>query len=104
MRCCSAGGNLAWRRVLCCAVPAQPRFPDKPSLAAALAAGEIVPQAACSRYGLEIGAASAPFVRLLMWLTAPVSYPIGWLLDLVLGHRHTALFRHGSPACCGRRL
>lgn len=62
------------------------------------AAGEIIPQAACSRYGLEIGAASAPFVRLLMWLTAPVSYPIGWVLDRVLGDRHTALFRWAAPA------
>lgn len=28
-----------------------------------------------------------------MFLTAPVSYPIAWVLDRVLGHRHTALFR-----------
>lgn len=66
------------------------------SVSVVLLFGEIIPQAACSRYGLEIGAASAPFVRLLMWLTAPVSYPIGWVLDRVLGDRHTALFRRAE--------
>lgn len=32
-------------------------------------------------------------LQFLMFLTAPVSYPIAWVLDRVLGHRHTALFR-----------
>jgi hypothetical protein len=67
-----------------------------PRSAAPRLAGEIIPQAACSRYGLQIGAYSAPFVRLLMFLTAPISYPIGWVLDRVLGHRHTALFRRAE--------
>ncbi|KAL4430835.1 hypothetical protein ABPG75_006091 [Micractinium tetrahymenae] len=66
------------------------------SVSVVLFFGEIIPQAACSRYGLEIGATSAPFVRLLMLLTAPVSYPIGWVLDRVLGDRHTALFRRAE--------
>ena len=71
-----------------------PAFPA--CLARTRHAGEIIPQAACSRYGLQIGAYSAPFVRLLMLLTAPISYPIGWVLDRVLGHRHTALFRRAE--------
>ncbi|EFN59369.1 hypothetical protein CHLNCDRAFT_137839 [Chlorella variabilis] len=66
------------------------------SVTVVLLFGEIIPQAACSRYGLQIGAYSAPFVRLLMMLTAPISYPIGWVLDQVLGHRHTALFRRAE--------
>ncbi|GBF96396.1 hypothetical protein Rsub_09195 [Raphidocelis subcapitata] len=47
--------------------------------------GEIMPQAVCSRHGLSIGGTMAPMVRVLMWLTAPLSWPIGWLLDWLLG-------------------
>ncbi|KAI8463504.1 MAG: hypothetical protein J3K34DRAFT_462412 [Monoraphidium minutum] len=47
--------------------------------------GEIVPQAVCSRHGLAIGGTMAPLVRVLMWLTYPLSWPIGWLLDTLLG-------------------
>lgn len=66
------------------------------SVTVVLLFGEIIPQAACSAYGLQIGAYSAPFVHVLMFLTAPISYPIGWVLDRVLGERHTALFRWGG--------
>ncbi|KIZ04393.1 hypothetical protein MNEG_3561, partial [Monoraphidium neglectum] len=47
--------------------------------------GEIIPQAVCSRHGLAIGGTMAPMVRVLMWLTGPLSWPIGWLLDWLLG-------------------
>lgn len=47
--------------------------------------GEILPQAVCSRYGLSIGGHAAPIVRLLMWATAPVSWPISKALDALLG-------------------
>lgn len=66
------------------------------SVTVVLLFGEIIPQAACSAYGLEIGALSAPFVRVLMVLTAPLNIPIAWVLDRVLGHRQTALFRRGQ--------
>lgn len=49
-------------------------------------AGEILPQAVCSRYGLTIGGMAAPVVRFLMWFTAPISWPIGKALDAILGH------------------
>ncbi|KAJ7750777.1 hypothetical protein B0H16DRAFT_1549057 [Mycena metata] len=45
----------------------------------------IIPQAVSVRYGLSIGAACAPFVLLLMYLFAPIAYPIAKLLDYVLG-------------------
>ncbi|GAB4817855.1 hypothetical protein N2152v2_004901 [Parachlorella kessleri] len=66
------------------------------SVTVVLLFGEIIPQALCSRYGLQIGATAAPFVRLLMWATWPISWPIGWVLDRVLGERHSALFRRAE--------
>ncbi|KAF9221277.1 DUF21-domain-containing protein [Gyrodon lividus] len=47
--------------------------------------GEIIPQAVSVRYGLAIGAKCAPFVLGLMYLFAPIAYPIAKLLDHVLG-------------------
>ncbi|KAJ7486942.1 hypothetical protein FB451DRAFT_1228377 [Mycena latifolia] len=51
----------------------------------------IIPQALSVRYGLAIGAFCCPFVLTLMYLFAPVAYPIALLLDWVLGadHGHT---------------
>ncbi|PIN17665.1 putative membrane protein [Handroanthus impetiginosus] len=76
--------------------------------------GEIIPQSVCSRYGLTIGATVAPVVRVLVWICFPVAYPISKLLDLLLGHRHKALFRraelktlvnlHGNEAGKGGEL
>ncbi|KAL5988312.1 DUF21 domain-containing protein, partial [Asimina triloba] len=76
--------------------------------------GEIIPQSVCSRYGLAIGAAVAPFVRILVCICFPVAYPISKLLDALLGDGHEALFRraelktlvnlHGSEAGKGGEL
>ncbi|PIA25280.1 hypothetical protein AQUCO_12000020v1 [Aquilegia coerulea] len=76
--------------------------------------GEIIPQSVCSRYGLAIGAAVAPAVRVLVWICFPVAYPISKLLDFTLGDRHVALFRraelktlvdfHGNEAGKGGEL
>jgi metal transporter CNNM len=49
-----------------------------------------------ARYGLAIGYYSAWLVRALMLLTSPLSWPIGKLLDFVLGAEHRALFRRGQ--------
>lgn len=45
------------------------------------------------RYGLAIGYYCAWLVRGLMAVTSPISYPIGKLLDFLLGQEHRALFR-----------
>ncbi|XP_024028345.1 DUF21 domain-containing protein At2g14520 isoform X2 [Morus notabilis] len=76
--------------------------------------GEIIPQAVCSRYGLAVGAAVAPFVRVLVCICFPVAYPISKLLDFLLGKGHDALFRrdelktlvdlHGNEAGKGGEL
>lgn len=47
--------------------------------------GEVIPQAVCARHGLAIGARCAPFVHFLMYLFAPVTYPIAKILDRALG-------------------
>lgn len=47
--------------------------------------GEIVPQAACSRHGLYIGAHTTWIVKVFIVLMYIVAYPISLLLDYVLG-------------------
>ncbi|PFH31577.1 CBS domain-containing protein [Besnoitia besnoiti] len=55
------------------------------SVTAILFVGEILPQALCTgKYQLPIAAAMAPAVRLLIFLFAPLAYPISKLLDRFL--------------------
>lgn len=63
------------------------------SVTVVLLFGEIIPQAVCSTHGLEVGAWCAPFVHVLMFCSAPLSVPIAWILDHVLGKHQTALFK-----------
>nr|PNR53930.1 hypothetical protein PHYPA_007605 [Physcomitrium patens] len=58
--------------------------------------GEIIPQAVCSRYGLAVGAAASPIVRLLLVVFFPIAYPISKLLDAILGKKHGSLFRRSE--------
>ncbi|KAJ6355869.1 hypothetical protein OIU78_004072 [Salix suchowensis] len=60
-----------------------------------LAFGEVIPQAICTRYGLAVGANFVWLVRILMIVCYPISYPIGKVLDCVLGHNE-ALFRRAQ--------
>lgn len=57
--------------------------------------GEVIPQAICTRYGLAVGANFVWLVRILMIVCYPISYPIGKVLDAVLGH-NDALFRRAQ--------
>jgi len=47
--------------------------------------GEIIPQAACSRYALQIGSRAVPVVKGIMFLLLPLAVPLGWALDKLLG-------------------
>ncbi|XP_024371622.1 DUF21 domain-containing protein At4g14240 [Physcomitrium patens] len=61
-----------------------------------LAFGEVIPQAVCSRHGLAIGADLIWLVKILMTISWPVSYPVGKILDYLLGHNESALFRRAQ--------
>ncbi|KAB1214257.1 hypothetical protein CJ030_MR5G023170 [Morella rubra] len=60
-----------------------------------LAFGEVIPQATCTRYGLAVGANFVWLVRILMIICYPIAYPIGKVLDWVLGHNEV-LFRRAQ--------
>jgi len=47
--------------------------------------GEIIPQAACSRYALYIGSKVIGLVQILIFILSPLAWPISWLLDWILG-------------------
>ncbi|SJL11935.1 uncharacterized protein ARMOST_15349 [Armillaria ostoyae] len=53
----------------------------------------IIPQSLSVRYGLAIGATCTPFVLVLMYVFAPVAWPIAKLLDLALGANETHTYK-----------
>ncbi|GHJ89220.1 hypothetical protein NliqN6_5622 [Naganishia liquefaciens] len=55
--------------------------------------GEVIPQSVCVRYGLAIGGYCAPFVLVVMYLLAPVAWPIAKLLDWALGSEEGHTFK-----------
>ncbi|KAF7760648.1 hypothetical protein Agabi119p4_10057 [Agaricus bisporus var. burnettii] len=61
------------------------------STAAIVIFGEVIPQAVSVRYGLAIGATCSPLVLGMMYLFAPIAWPIAKLLDFILGanEQHT---------------
>lgn len=47
--------------------------------------GEIVPQALCSRYALEIGSRTIPLVKIIRAILYILAAPLAWVLDMSLG-------------------
>ncbi|KAJ1433047.1 CNNM, transmembrane domain [Sesbania bispinosa] len=87
-----------------CAMEALPIYLDKIfhpvvavilSVTFVLAFGEVIPQAICTRYGLYVGANFVGLVRVLMIICYPIAYPIGKVLDVLLGHNEV-LFRRAQ--------
>jgi len=54
--------------------------------------GEIMPQSACARYGLAIGASTVNIVRFFMVALFPVAKPVALALDWVLGEELRTVF------------
>jgi metal transporter CNNM len=47
--------------------------------------GEIIPQAICSRYALEIGSRTVPLTKIFLFLFWPITAPMAYVLDKALG-------------------
>lgn len=79
------------------AMEALPLFLDRllPSWAAIIISttlvlfiGEVIPQAICTgKNQINIASALAPMTRILIWILTPLNYPLGKILDCLLG-RH----------------
>lgn len=54
--------------------------------------GEIIPQAAFSRHALWVGSRFAPVMRVLIFIMLPVTYPIAYILDRLLGAEMPTLY------------
>ncbi|PCH33131.1 DUF21-domain-containing protein [Wolfiporia cocos MD-104 SS10] len=64
----------------------------------------IIPQAASVRYGLSIGASCAPIVLAMMYLFAPIAWPIAKLLDYILGSNDSHTYKKAELKCVFRSL
>ncbi|KAL9360978.1 hypothetical protein Peur_049101 [Populus x canadensis] len=58
------------------------KMTSAPVISLILVFGEILAQAVCTRYGLTVGAAMVPLVRVLLLLFFPISYPVSKLRQI----------------------
>ncbi|KPI90138.1 hypothetical protein ABL78_0783 [Leptomonas seymouri] len=63
------------------------------SVAITLVFCEILPQAIFIHHAFEFCAFLSPFIRMLMWITAPVAWPIGRLMDEIVGDKEAVFFQ-----------
>jgi len=54
--------------------------------------GEIIPQAVLSRHAMKFGSMAAPFVKILIFMLAPITFPIAWTLDRFLGQEIPSMY------------
>ena len=58
--------------------------------------GEILPQAACARYALQVGCRSVPIVRVFIILFYPITKPMSFCLNLLLGQELATTYSSGE--------
>ncbi|KAK7198413.1 hypothetical protein NESM_000801000 [Novymonas esmeraldas] len=58
--------------------------------------GEIIPEAVFTHHALALGSALAYVVLVLMVVTAPLSWPVGKVLDWCVGNRSSVAFKRGQ--------
>lgn len=58
--------------------------------------GEIIPQAVISRHALAFGAKTAWIVRAMIILLFPITFPIAWILDRLLGDEMATVYSRGE--------
>jgi len=58
--------------------------------------GEIVPQALCSRYALQIGSAVVPLIRVIVFMIYPFAYPMAFVLNMFLGEELVTTYSSGE--------
>lgn len=63
------------------------------SVTVVLLVGEVIPQAICAKYSLSIGGNLMWLVHFLIIICYPVAYPIGKVLDCLLGHSNAMIGR-----------
>ena len=54
--------------------------------------GEILPQAFFAKYALEVGYRFVPLIKILLWLFAPVAYPLAWALERIIGEEEDTIW------------
>lgn len=54
--------------------------------------GEIIPQAVFSRFALSLGARIAWFVKIIIFILLPITWPIAWILNKTLGDELATIY------------
>ncbi|KAK7198412.1 hypothetical protein NESM_000800900 [Novymonas esmeraldas] len=66
------------------------------SVAITLLFCEILPQAFFIQHAFELSAFLSPFIQALMWITAPIAWPMSQLLDAIVGDKEVVPFHRSE--------